>query len=704
MQLRQLRLKNYCNHRSLEVDFKNGLTAILGRNGSGKSNILDAVRLALTGTSKNFGSKADNIHCLAEKKDKASVELEFSHAGVMATVVRSLRPSAPATLSFVGGEKLVGEKEVNQAISAILGADETTINNVVIVAQKDLFGFIDQLPAQRAKHFQGLFDTSIAEKIHDKLNDHIRAYQFVDWQPNIDATVAESARYTARIAELETAYPSVLYTADPYVAKLAEATAKLQAVRTLAGLYAGLVAQTELSASLTASITELTATRAGLRAQYVEAAAKLTELTAQKQEAVTQIEMAKQAAKLKDTYDKYTRSHADSAWFVEKQSKVLADYPADTLEKQAAAAQNASALRQRLTSMKQQLASGVCPTCGKSSDMTAEQIAALKLDLQNLSAELAAAAVVEGEAIAASNRKIELTHSVEKMRAQAEQLAGLLAGMPQTYDIPDTSAAAQAIVVFQAQTACVQNLVNAGTNCATALAGLAGRVTEIEAQAVAINEAIAKAGVVVESEASLVLELQHFSGLSSQWHATRTEWVMSQQARENANKSRAQLEAKAATADLDKTWVATLTEAKNVFHRDAAPRYVAFHNLNLLAREMNKLLELFDTEYRVTADENLSFVAHFFDGRAQLVERLSGGQAAIVALVFRLAVNTLFADSVGAIFLDEPTAWQDEHHIRGFGPVLAKLRDYSGRIGLQCVIVTHERELAPLFDHVIQLG
>lgn len=150
-------------------------------------------------------------------------------------------------------------------------------------------------------------------------------------------------------------------------------------------------------------------------------------------------------------------------------------------------------------------------------------------------------------------------------------------------------------------------------------------------------------------------------------------------------------------------WHATIGAVRDVFHKDAAPRFVAQRNLEHLQVAVNENLAMFDTDFRVTADEGLSFQARFTNGSVQPAERLSGGQKVVLALSFRLALNLMFAENIGALYLDEPTAWLDEHHIRGFEPVLGRLREFSTARGLQSIIITHERSLAPLFDSVIQL-
>jgi exonuclease SbcC len=156
-------------------------------------------------------------------------------------------------------------------------------------------------------------------------------------------------------------------------------------------------------------------------------------------------------------------------------------------------------------------------------------------------------------------------------------------------------------------------------------------------------------------------------------------------------------------AELRRGWHSFAESFRSVFHKDAAPRFVAQRNLEHLQSMMNEILQMFDTPFRVAADEGLSFQASFAAGSRQPAERLSGGQKVILALAFRLALNLMFAENIGALYLDEPTAWLDEHHIRGFEPVLQQLRDFSTARGLQTIIITHERALAPLFDTVVQL-
>jgi DNA repair exonuclease SbcCD ATPase subunit len=63
----------------------------------------------------------------------------------------------------------------------------------------------------------------------------------------------------------------------------------------------------------------------------------------------------------------------------------------------------------------------------------------------------------------------------------------------------------------------------------------------------------------------------------------------------------------------------------------------------------------------------------------------------------------LFAEHIGLLALDEPTAYLDQQRIRALAPVFEKLREFSTARGLQCLLVTHEMSLAHLFESTVEL-
>jgi DNA repair exonuclease SbcCD ATPase subunit len=150
--------------------------------------------------------------------------------------------------------------------------------------------------------------------------------------------------------------------------------------------------------------------------------------------------------------------------------------------------------------------------------------------------------------------------------------------------------------------------------------------------------------------------------------------------------------------------IAHLTSVRAVFHRNEAPRLVSYTYIEQMLGEVNRTLDLFEAPFRVEMDDNLGFICRFLDGvRVQPDSRLSVGERIVLAMAFRITVNSTFAGQVGVLILDEPTAGLDEHNLGCLPRALERLRDLSLERGLQVLFVTHEARISHLFDKTITL-
>jgi DNA repair exonuclease SbcCD ATPase subunit len=131
---------------------------------------------------------------------------------------------------------------------------------------------------------------------------------------------------------------------------------------------------------------------------------------------------------------------------------------------------------------------------------------------------------------------------------------------------------------------------------------------------------------------------------------------------------------------------------------------VAYTYLERMQVSINDTLELFDAPFRVTASEDLGFDARFDDGRTVMDRRLSVGERIVLAMAFRITINSTFASSLGVLIMDEPTAGLDEHNLGCLPQALERLRALSDSCGLQILFVTHEPRISHLFDKVIDLS
>ena len=81
MRLVSLRLQNFRQHADSRIEFDDGLTGIIGPNGSGKTTILEGIAWALYGNAAARGTRDSIRFSRAAPRSSVRVELEFDLAG-----------------------------------------------------------------------------------------------------------------------------------------------------------------------------------------------------------------------------------------------------------------------------------------------------------------------------------------------------------------------------------------------------------------------------------------------------------------------------------------------------------------------------------------------------------------------------------------------------------------------------------------------
>lgn len=124
-----------------DIEFGEGLVGIIGKNGSGKSTIFEAILFALYGEAKKRGNKELVRNANASDKDAVVVELDFEFEGVEYKVVREFRGkalSANAKLFKNGELTTTGAKEVTIAIVALTKMSKDAFMHTLFASQKEL--------------------------------------------------------------------------------------------------------------------------------------------------------------------------------------------------------------------------------------------------------------------------------------------------------------------------------------------------------------------------------------------------------------------------------------------------------------------------------------------------------------------------------------------------------------------------------------
>ena len=169
--LTRIELTNFRQHRRLDVDFHGNLIAILGQNGSGKSNLIGAIQYALTGEQPGF-QKAD-LTTWGEKE--GSVRLFFTAGSNNEEYVITRKTNGDVTLK-VGGETIKQARKVEEALNDRIGLDKDLLKQVVFVNQTEITKLLTDDKKDRILALQKIAGIASASKIYEYLRPIIAEY------------------------------------------------------------------------------------------------------------------------------------------------------------------------------------------------------------------------------------------------------------------------------------------------------------------------------------------------------------------------------------------------------------------------------------------------------------------------------------------------------------------------------------------------
>jgi exonuclease SbcC len=137
MRIDRLRLTNFRQHESTELEFGPGLTGIVGPNGAGKTTILEAIAWSLYGMPAARGSRDTIRRRGAPPRSKVEVEMEFALGPHRYRVLRSL---ANAELYQDGDPAPVANSigAVTERVTRLLGMTRDEFFNTYFTGQKEL--------------------------------------------------------------------------------------------------------------------------------------------------------------------------------------------------------------------------------------------------------------------------------------------------------------------------------------------------------------------------------------------------------------------------------------------------------------------------------------------------------------------------------------------------------------------------------------
>ncbi len=157
MLLERLILKNFKRFRNQEIRFSDGITGIVGNNGTGKSSIVEGILFALYGLS-GTGIKGDYVvSSFAGPRERCEVRLDFRVRDQGYSVRRSFRKGSSsqhdAWLNLDSKLMATGVSDVDREVTRILGMNATDLKNTIYAGQKDLVSLLESRPGERREWF-----------------------------------------------------------------------------------------------------------------------------------------------------------------------------------------------------------------------------------------------------------------------------------------------------------------------------------------------------------------------------------------------------------------------------------------------------------------------------------------------------------------------------------------------------------------------
>ena len=141
MHLNKLVMKNFKKFRRAELEFSDGLTGIVGSNGSGKSTIVEAIAWAL------YGNRASSIkrdfirNARARESDAVETSLTLSLGKQELVIYRAMKGKSltPEAFLVLDGQRIAtGSKEVDLRLEDILKINYQDFMKTFYARQKDL--------------------------------------------------------------------------------------------------------------------------------------------------------------------------------------------------------------------------------------------------------------------------------------------------------------------------------------------------------------------------------------------------------------------------------------------------------------------------------------------------------------------------------------------------------------------------------------
>lgn len=711
MILKDLELRNYRQLPDGTYSFEGNLIGIVGRNGSGKSHLIEALPFLLTGDGQR--SKMLKWGALS-----GHATLRFSHNQRDYTVKRSLEDAGAALV--VSGEgldkplKVTGATAVTDYLGKALGIDKDIARQSMFAKQAEIDAVLFTDPKIREIAMQKLCGVGDAQKTHKTLGDILAKmpvqYDLDDEIAKAEAQVkfdddllsGEQAKLVALVDEMSFFPVGASAQRDAVFERKKQAENYLTRKASLATIEGDIARAQEKLKQLVCSTPEEQQALEGNISAYSAAVVDLKHEQEWKQK-MADVEKALQSLQTPPS---------------ENELSVLQSTINEAVTQMSRASMSKEMYSNLMAAVSSLQGTQVCPLCGSyitDVDRIKREVVA-KLEAVN-EAYMAGKQVreaAEGELRSKSASRTATELAKTRLETSRERLGQDLASLTYTEAKCEGSVQEAELALAEAKA----NLA-AMTAAKEESSRLKGALDGLVASKKSLEDTIASSTAYDALEVQrCIAEIAEFDRVIEQVRRVELAVAVSNGRISEIGKrleaSKASLESlkvKRESVGTLKEVIQVLGNVRDWFHYTMGPHTIAVTFLRRLTVGVNEFLGYFSAPFVVAPEEStLGFRVSFTDGRQMPsggyadASELSGGEKIMLAVSFRLANYRIFASKLGLLSLDEPTVYLDDENVGNFCKVVEALKMVVQAMNLQVLIATHERAVMPYFSSTINLN
>ena len=191
MIIKKVQLENYRSHSNTTVEFTKGVNLILGKNGRGKTSILEAISTVMFNTKDRTGKETGKSYIkFGEKSSKVDIDFTANDGREynLKTEFFKTKPKKQTLKDMTGSEYDGDIQEKLEELCGIKKGFEETYENIVIAKQNEFINIFKDSGTTREKTFNKIFNTQIYKEMYDSfLKEAIDKYK--SEKENLDSKI-----------------------------------------------------------------------------------------------------------------------------------------------------------------------------------------------------------------------------------------------------------------------------------------------------------------------------------------------------------------------------------------------------------------------------------------------------------------------------------------------------------------------------------